>query len=69
MIFNFRWDIKCIEILPEYMRYCYQALLDVFDEAKQEMIKEGREFSVKYVIDEVRHTYSLPLFPICCSTL
>ena len=40
------------------MRYCYQALLDVSDEAKQEMIKEGREFSVKYVLDEVRHTYS-----------
>ena len=49
------------------MRYCYQALLDVFDEAKQEMIKEGREFSVKYVLDEVRHTYS-HTFPICWSS-
>ena len=38
------------------MRYYYQVLLDVFDEAKQEMIKDGREFSVKYAIDEVIHT-------------
>ena len=49
----FRWDIGCIELLPEYMRYCYQALLDVYDEIKQEVAKEGREFCMKYAKDEV----------------
>ncbi|XP_028761758.1 (-)-germacrene D synthase-like [Neltuma alba] len=49
-----RWDISCLELLPEYMRFWYRALLDVYDEIKQEMTKEGREFCIKYAKDEMR---------------
>ncbi|XP_061375423.1 probable terpene synthase 2 [Gastrolobium bilobum] len=49
-----RWDISCMEFLPDYMKFCYQALLDVFQEIEQEMAKEGRGFCVKYVKNEVK---------------
>ncbi|KAK4286040.1 hypothetical protein QN277_002652 [Acacia crassicarpa] len=49
-----RWDIKCQELLPEYMRICYQAILDVYDEIKQEITKEGREFCIQYAKDEMK---------------
>ncbi|KAI9093358.1 hypothetical protein K1719_027372 [Acacia pycnantha] len=48
------WDIRCLELLPEYMRFCYQALLDVYDEVKHEMTNEGREFCIKYAKDEMK---------------
>ncbi|XP_054793770.1 (-)-germacrene D synthase-like [Prosopis cineraria] len=49
-----RWDTTCMEFLPEYMRFCYQALLDIYEEIKQEMMREGREFCVKYAVDEMK---------------
>nr|QHU78612.1 monoterpene synthase [Albizia julibrissin] len=48
------WDIRCLELLPDYMRFCYQALLDVYDEVKQEMTNEGRGFCIKYAKDEMK---------------
>lgn len=36
-----KWDISSIDQLPEYMRHCYQPLLDVFDEAKAEIANTG----------------------------
>ncbi|KAK1357178.1 (-)-germacrene D synthase [Heracleum sosnowskyi] len=37
-----KWDIRTIDQLPEYMRHCYQPLLDVFAQAEEESVKEGR---------------------------
>lgn len=34
--------MRAIDELPEYMRHCYQPLLDVFAEAEEEMVKEGK---------------------------
>lgn len=51
---NFRWDISFMDFLPEYMKFCYEALLDVYEEMEQEMSKEGREFSVIYAKNEVK---------------
>ena len=42
-----------MEFLPEYMKICYKALLNVYNEIEQEMVKEGRAFCVKYAINEV----------------
>ena len=37
------------------MRYCYQALLDVFSEAEEEMVKEGRPtYGFGYAKEAVR---------------
>ncbi|KAK7312915.1 hypothetical protein VNO77_37159 [Canavalia gladiata] len=49
-----RWDISCMDSLPEYMKSCYQALLDVYAEIEQEMIKEGREFCLTYAKNEMK---------------
>ncbi|KAI4354667.1 hypothetical protein L6164_003514 [Bauhinia variegata] len=49
-----RWDISCLDFLPEYMRVCYQAVLDVFEEIEHEVTKEGRKFCVDYAKDEMK---------------
>ncbi|KAF7822839.1 (-)-germacrene D synthase-like isoform X2 [Senna tora] len=49
-----KWDIGCMESLPEYMRYCYQALLDVYEEIEKEMMKQGRSFCVNYAKHELK---------------
>ncbi|XP_050899978.1 (-)-germacrene D synthase [Lathyrus oleraceus] len=55
-----RWDMSCMDFLPEYMKFCYKALLDVYEEMEQEMVKEGRAFCVYYVKNEMKrlvHAY------------
>ncbi|KAK7257303.1 hypothetical protein RIF29_31175 [Crotalaria pallida] len=49
-----RWDIKCMDFLPEYMKFCYNALLDTFEEIDQEMAKEGRSFCLIYAKNEMK---------------
>ncbi|XP_027354358.1 (-)-germacrene D synthase-like [Abrus precatorius] len=49
-----RWDISCMDFLPEYMRSCYQALMDVYKEIEQEMSKEGRALFVTYAKNEMK---------------
>jgi len=48
-----RWDICSLVDLPEYMKLCYSALLDVFEETEQEMRKQGKTHFVKYAKNEV----------------
>ncbi|RVW37312.1 (-)-germacrene D synthase [Vitis vinifera] len=52
----FRWDISVIDQLPEYMRVCYRALLDVYSEIEEEMAKEGRSYRFYYAKEAVRLT-------------
>nr|UJH94379.1 germacrene D synthase 3 [Zanthoxylum ailanthoides] len=37
-----RWDIGAIDTLPDYMKFIYKILVDVFNEAEEELTKEGR---------------------------
>ncbi|KAK2383267.1 (-)-germacrene D synthase [Trifolium repens] len=48
-----RWDISCMDFLPEYMKFCYKAVWDVYEEMEQEMVKEGRAFCVIYAKNEM----------------
>ncbi|MBA0746993.1 hypothetical protein Gogos_009463 [Gossypium gossypioides] len=48
-----RWDIKCIDQLPEYMKPSYKALLDVYEEMEQLMAKHGRQYRVEYAKNAV----------------
>ncbi|KAK2434601.1 putative terpene synthase [Trifolium repens] len=48
-----RWDISCMDFLPEYMKFCYKAVWDVYEEIEQEMVKEGRAFCVIYAKNEM----------------
>ncbi|KAL5736121.1 hypothetical protein ACOSQ2_030909 [Xanthoceras sorbifolium] len=49
-----RWDINTIYILPEYMKHLYRSILDVYDEAEEEISKEGRSYCVHYSIQEMK---------------
>ena len=49
----FRWDISCIDRLPEYMQICYRALFDVFEAIENELAKKERSYRVSYAKDAV----------------
>jgi hypothetical protein len=52
----YRWDIGATEQLPEYMKVCYQALLDIYSEMDQK-IGEGRSYHIKYAREAVSVIY------------
>ncbi|PIN05648.1 5-epiaristolochene synthase [Handroanthus impetiginosus] len=43
-----RWDIKETDKLPDYMKICYKALLDLYDQCEEELRQHGRSFAVHY---------------------
>ncbi|GMY31369.1 (-)-germacrene D synthase-like, partial [Fagus crenata] len=49
-----RWDMSVIDQLPEYMKVCYQALLDIYYEM-EEKIGEGRSYRVRYAIKAMKN--------------
>ena len=55
LLFFSRWDINSIDHLPEYMKYYYVALLDVYKEIEKEMEKAGYQYRVHYAIEVVGH--------------
>ncbi|XP_075497794.1 germacrene A synthase-like [Primulina tabacum] len=46
-----RWDIREIDLLPEYMKPLYTAILKLYAGFKEELAKEGRSYAVDYTID------------------
>ncbi|KAL6315912.1 hypothetical protein AAG906_013260 [Vitis piasezkii] len=53
--FIFRWDINSIDQLPEYMKLCYGALLDVYKEIEEEMEKEGNQYRAHYAKEVMKN--------------
>ncbi|XP_028807764.1 (-)-germacrene D synthase-like [Neltuma alba] len=49
-----RWDIRCLDNLPEYIKLFYKELLNVFQEIDEDMRKEGRSYSVYYSKQEFK---------------
>ncbi|ONI13021.1 hypothetical protein PRUPE_4G198000 [Prunus persica] len=49
-----RWDINCMDELPDYMQVFYRTLLNVYDEIEEEMVKEGRSYRVYYAKEAVK---------------
>ncbi|KAL4619167.1 hypothetical protein ACB092_06G060100 [Castanea dentata] len=49
-----RWDISCIDQLPEYMQICYCALFDVFEAIENELAKKERSYRVSYAKDAMK---------------
>ncbi|KAF5948761.1 hypothetical protein HYC85_014718 [Camellia sinensis] len=43
-----RWESSALDQLPEYMKLCYQALLDVYNMIDEEMSKQERSYRVHY---------------------
>lgn len=44
----FRWDISCLDDLPDYMKFLYKITLDLYEEIEQEMQKSGRAYTINY---------------------
>ncbi|XWS09880.1 hypothetical protein CRYUN_Cryun39dG0027600 [Craigia yunnanensis] len=42
-----RWDIECMDQLPDYMKISYKALLDVYEDMKQ-LLPVERQYRVEY---------------------
>ncbi|KAM4105628.1 hypothetical protein ACB094_04G005800 [Castanea mollissima] len=49
-----RWDISCIDQLPEYMQICCHALFDVFEAIENEFTKKERSYRVSYAKDAMK---------------
>ncbi|XP_052178613.1 (-)-germacrene D synthase-like [Diospyros lotus] len=43
-----KWHVGVTRQLPEYMRLCYEALLDIYNMIEEEMDKQGRSYAVDY---------------------
>ncbi|KAK7257292.1 hypothetical protein RIF29_31161 [Crotalaria pallida] len=50
----YQWDISCLDDLPEYMKICYRLLMKSYEETKEDTRKEGRAYSLHYVIIEFK---------------
>ncbi|EXC44901.1 (-)-germacrene D synthase [Morus notabilis] len=37
-----RWNISCLDPLPEYMKYCYRVLLELYEEIEELTVNEER---------------------------
>ena len=60
----FRWHVSATHQLPEYMRLCYEALLDVYDMIEKEMAKQGRSYAVDYAKSTVSFAGSFLIYLI-----
>ncbi|KAL3570701.1 hypothetical protein D5086_027950 [Populus alba] len=43
-----RWDTKSMHQLPDYMKICYEALLNVYSEIEERVAKEGWSYRVHF---------------------
>ncbi|KAL6283771.1 hypothetical protein ACE6H2_014700 [Prunus campanulata] len=43
-----RWDVNCMDELPDYMQIFFHALLNLFNEIEEGMVKEGNSCRVHY---------------------
>ncbi|TXG46287.1 hypothetical protein EZV62_028215 [Acer yangbiense] len=49
-----RWDISAIDQLPEYMKCCYEALLDVYSENEKDFACEGKLYRLDYAKEAMK---------------
>ncbi|KAK9016801.1 hypothetical protein V6N11_079294 [Hibiscus sabdariffa] len=49
-----RWDINCIDKLPDYMKLCYTILLNVYKEMEDLMSEQGKSYHIQYAIEAMK---------------
>ncbi|XP_031092796.1 (-)-germacrene D synthase-like [Ipomoea triloba] len=49
-----RWDATAVNELPEYMKICYMALLDVYVEMEKELAETGELYRIDYAKTEMK---------------
>ncbi|KAA3472893.1 (+)-delta-cadinene synthase isozyme A-like [Gossypium australe] len=50
----YRWDINCIDQLPDYMKLWYREALKVYKDMEDLMSKEGKSYRVQYAIEAMK---------------
>ncbi|WCJ37107.1 Terpenoid cyclases/Protein prenyltransferases superfamily protein [Euphorbia peplus] len=43
-----RWDIRCLDELPDYMKRFYTLMINTFSDFEEELKDQGKSYSVKY---------------------
>ncbi|XP_057728132.1 probable terpene synthase 2 isoform X2 [Arachis stenosperma] len=51
-----RWDLGCLNVLPEYMKLIYKSLFQIYEETEQELEKQGTTYCIKYSIKALQET-------------
>ncbi|KAL7122250.1 hypothetical protein ACP275_01G033100 [Erythranthe tilingii] len=57
-----RWDIKEMQKLPDYMKICYKAVLDLYEQYDEELSDQERSFAVHYAkatMKEIVRSYNI----------
>ncbi|PRQ33610.1 putative lyase [Rosa chinensis] len=49
-----RWDIRATDPLPDYMKVCYKAMLEVYTEIEEELAKEGKLYRIHYAREAMK---------------
>ncbi|KAK8977898.1 hypothetical protein V6N11_000225 [Hibiscus sabdariffa] len=49
-----RWDINCMDQLPNYMKLCYTILFNVYKEMEDLMSEQGKSYRIPYAIDQMK---------------
>ncbi|XVF04021.1 hypothetical protein REPUB_Repub05bG0044600 [Reevesia pubescens] len=50
-----RWDISCIDQLPDYMKVCYREMLNVYKEMEDLMAKQGKSYRVQLAKEAMKN--------------
>ena len=53
----FSWDQKEIDRLPDYMRTCYMALLDLSHDIEEELGSQEKSYAIQHYNEKVRTIY------------
>ncbi|KAL9454270.1 hypothetical protein AB3S75_009796 [Citrus x aurantiifolia] len=57
-----RWDINAIDQLPEYMKLCYRALIDVYSEVEKDLASQGKLYRLYYAKEAMKNLVKHYLF-------
>ncbi|KAM1442083.1 hypothetical protein ACFX13_010004 [Malus domestica] len=49
-----RWDVSAIDQLPEYMKVCYRALLDIYTEIHEKLAHDGKLYRIHHATEAMK---------------
>ncbi|KAK1437051.1 hypothetical protein QVD17_02836 [Tagetes erecta] len=49
-----RWSRTCIDMLPEYMKLIYEALMDIYEDMEEIMRKDGKSYHLSYAKESMK---------------
>ncbi|XP_048439456.1 (-)-germacrene D synthase-like isoform X2 [Pyrus x bretschneideri] len=50
-----RWDVSAIDQLPEYMKLCYRALLNIYSEIHEKLAHEGKLYRIHHAREAMKN--------------